>query len=303
MALRRGRGPYSWRGLPTESVFYTQLFYDIYLFFINTYLLFFNKYVFLCWQQLTLFLMATILKFLGSLKSLLLLSRVFVGIFLFVAFGSLCRLVSKTYDAASGGPEVRLVLYTTTPNLFSAAHDMNAGFEDGFAGRPPRPERGPLPALRAAAVGFELAADPHAPLLRYREPNAWKRVALVHLGAADGYLSLSWVILISAGSWLLWSLLRDVTPETPFTLANARRLRWLGLLIIGLHYAQKLEYVLVRGLVPAFHTPGLPETLNHYVRLNTENTLPGVWTGVMLAIIAVVYRRGVELSQEAELVI
>ncbi|AMJ64694.1 DUF2975 domain-containing protein [Hymenobacter sp. PAMC 26628] len=211
-------------------------------------------------------------------------------------------MIGKTYEAATGNPEVRLALNTTSPNLFSAAHDMNAGFEDGAAGRPMRPERGPLPAL-SAAVGFELAADPHTPLLRYREPNPWKRVALLHLGAADGLFSLSWLVFIGVGSWLLWHLLLDVTPETPFTRANARRLARLALLVLLLGQAQHLAYLALRALVPAFHTPGVAETLNHYVRLNTDDSLPGTWSGVMLAVIAVVYRRGVELSQEAELVI
>ncbi|OGX89170.1 hypothetical protein BEN49_09545 [Hymenobacter coccineus] len=270
---------------------------------INTFLLIFNKNVFLCWWQLTLFLMATMLKSLGSLKSFFILSRVLTGIFLFAAFGSLCGLIGKTYDSATGSPEVRLVLYTTTPNLFSAAHDMNAGFEDGFAGRPHRPERGPLPGLRASAESFELAADPNTPLLRYREPNAWKRVALLYLGAADSYLSLSWVILISVGSWLLWGLLRDVTPETPFTRANAQRLVRLVLLVLLLSQAQHLAYLALRALVPAFHAPGVADTLNHYVRLNTDDSIPNPLLGVMLAVIAIVYRRGVELSQEVELVI
>ncbi|MGI4883426.1 MAG: DUF2975 domain-containing protein [Janthinobacterium lividum] len=245
----------------------------------------------------------TRLKRLLGLKNTLLASRVYIGLMLGCAFVFSIELISKTYDVAVGAPEVRLALYTTTPNRFSAVHDINAGFEDGYHGRPHRPDRGPLPELRAGAEEFELAADPREPLLRYREPAAWKRVALLHLGAADSTLSLPWVLLLGAGSWLLWGLLRDVTPETPFTLANARRLGQLGLLVIGLNAAQELAYVLVRALVPAFTTAGLPETLNYYVRLNTENTLPGYATGVMLAIIAVVYRRGVALSQEAELVI
>ena len=238
-----------------------------------------------------------------GLKNMLLLSQVFVGMFLCVAFNSLFQLVGKTYDAVSGGPEVRLVLYTTTPNLFSTAHYMNAGFEDGFASRPPRPERGPLPALRAATTGFELAADPHAPLLRYREPSTCKRLALLYLGAADGHFSLSWIVLISVGSWLLWGLLRDVTPGTPFTHANARWLAQLALLVLLLSQAQHLAYLGLRALVPAFHAPGVAETLNQYVRLNTDDSLPSSWVGIMLAIIAAVYRCGVKLSQEAELVI
>ncbi len=239
----------------------------------------------------------------AKLKQVLVLSRMIVGAFIVFAFAVSIVLTIKTYDAATKGPEVRLLLYTTAPNLFSAAYDMNAGFDDGRRGRHLRPERGPLPALRADATGFELAADPNEPLLRYREPSAWKRVALLHLGATDDSLSLSWFILLSVGSWLLLGLSRDVTPETPFTLSNARRLSRLALLIILLSFSQNLAYLALRALVPAFHAPGFAETLNHYVRLNTGTTLPGYWSGVVLAVIAVVYRRGVELSQEAELII
>ncbi len=82
-----------------------------------------------------------------------------------------------------------------------------------------------------------------------------------------------------------------------------RRLKQLALLVLGAHFWEKAAYMLVRALVPTFRAPGLAETLNHYVRLNTENTLPNVWVGIGLVILALVYRRGVELSQEAELVI
>ena len=238
-----------------------------------------------------------------GLKSMLLLSQMFVGIFLFIAFGSLCKLVGKMYDAASGGPEVRLVLYITTPNLFPAAHDMNAGFEDGLAGRPPRPERGPYQRCEPPPRGLNWQRIHTPPLLRYREPSTYKKLALLYLGAADGYFSLSRVVPISVGSWLLWGLLRDATPETPFTHANARRLARLALLVLLLSQAQYLAYLGLRALVPAFHTPGVAETLNHYVRLNTDDNLPSLWVDVMLAINATVYRCGVELSQEAELVI
>ena len=234
---------------------------------------------------------------------LLLLSRLVVGLLLFSVFMLSIHLIGQTWDVATGGPEVRLALDATTPNLFSAAHSAKAGWEAGGNEKFQRAEWGPLPVMQVSPAGFELAANPYAPLLRYREPNAWKRLTLFYLGASDGLYSLPWLILLSVGGWLVWRLLLDVTPETPFTLANARRLGQLALLVLGLNLVQEAGYVLVRALVPAFHAPGFAETLNHYVRLSTENTLPGYATGIMLAIIAIVYRRGVELSQEAELVI
>ena len=213
-------------------------------------------------------------------------------------------LVFKSAEIATGTSEVRLALDTTSPNLFPALHNFIGGFQDGFAGKPHRPERGPLPTFRAGATGFEIVADPQSPLLRYEEPSVWKRLALLHLGASNNYLSLIWVIFFGMGSWLLRRLLQDVKPDTPFTLANAHRLRSLGLWILGpIYIGQALSYLALRALIPTFHAPGLAEPLSHYVRLNTEANLPGWEMGVMLLVIAAVYRHGVELSREAELVI
>ena len=243
------------------------------------------------------------LKHWFGLKGMLLLSRVVVGMLLFGAFVFSIQAIGRTYDIATGGPEVRLALNTFSPNLFPALHDAKAGFDEGWQGKPLREDRGPLPTLQAATTGFELAANPREPLLRYPEPTPWKRVTLFYLGASDSLFSLPWLLFLAVGSWLLWRLLLDVTPDAPFTFANARRLSQLSLLVLGLSIWEKVAYYLVRALVPTFRAPGLTEILNHYVFLNTENTLPNVWMGIVLAIIAIVYRRGVALSQEAELVI
>lgn len=238
------------------------------------------------------------------LDSLLRVSRLLVLFFKLGAFLAAFVLVFKSAEVAAGTSEVRLALNTTTPNIFPALHDFVAGMQDGFAGRPHPPERGPLSAFRAGITGFEVVADPQSPLLRYEEPNVWKRLALLHLGASSDYLSLIWVVFFGVGSWLLHRLLQDVKPGTPFTLANAHRLRSLGLWVLGpIYIGQVLSYLALRALVPAFHAPGQAEPLSHYVRLNTEASLPGWEIGLMLLIIAAVYQRGVELSREAELVI
>jgi DNA-binding Xre family transcriptional regulator len=197
------------------------------------------------------------------LKSLLLLSRLVVGLLLFSTFVFTVQLIGQTYDVATGGPEVRLTLNTFSPNLFPALHDVKAGFDDGRHGRPRRDNLGPLTALQAPATGFELAANPRESLLRYREPTPWKRVTLFYLGASDSLFSLPWLLFLGLGSWLLWRLLLDVTPDTPFTFANARRLGQLALLVLGLSVWEKVAYALVRALVPAFGASGLAETLNH----------------------------------------
>lgn len=237
-------------------------------------------------------------------SSLLVLCRVVVGLCLLFVVVFAFELLGRTWTVAQDGPvEVRLQLDTTAPNLFSAIHDFNAGAQDGFQGKPHRPQRGPLPALLPGATDFVLAADPQMPLLRYNEPSPWKRVALLQLGASDNLLSLAWIVFLIIGSWQLWRLLIDVTPATPFTLASSRRLSRLALLVLGLNLTESLSYLALRALVPVFQAPGLAEPFSHYVRLNTENFLPNSWVGIMLAVIAIVYRRGVELSREAELTI
>ena len=227
------------------------------------------------------------------------LTKILTGFFLVLASILTLSLFLKMVDAASK-PEVRLTLSTSHPTIFGAWHDTQAGFVDGLKGQR-RPERGPLPAQ--AATDFDVHADPHAQLLRYREPSEWKRMALQALGALDDSLSVAGLFFIGYGSWLLFRLLQDVTPATPFTQANARRLRKLTLLVFGLHLWHYAAYRLVWALVPAYRVAQLAQPLSHYVRLNTDDLVPGVAVGFMLLIIAAVYQRGVELSREAELVI
>lgn len=240
----------------------------------------------------------------SSLKFLFLWSRIVVGFFLLSAFAFSCQLVALTLEIPVGNnTEVRLCLDTQSPNLFSAVHEAKAGFEDGTHSRSHRPRQPPMPRMQANISDFELAADPQTPVLRYHESSPWKRLALLLLGASDNLYSLSLILFVSIGSWQLWRLLLDVTPATPFTLANSRRLAKLALLVLSLGLTQTVSYMAIRALVPIFHAPGLVEPLSHYVHLNTENTLPSYLVGIMLAVISAVYRRGVELSQEAELII
>jgi len=221
------------------------------------------------------------------------------GVFVVSAVVLTLSLFGKMVDAASQ-PEVQLALDTKRPNIFEAWHETQAGFMDGWKGRH-RPERGPLSARTAAS--FDVQANPYAQVLRYREPSEAKRMVLQALGALDDSLSVAGLLFLGYGSWLLFGLLRDVTLETPFTLANARRLRKLALLVLGLYFWQYVAYLLVWALVPAYRVAALAYPLSHYVHLNTDDLVPGPLIGIALVIIAAVYQRGGELSREAELVI
>lgn len=221
------------------------------------------------------------------------------GLFVLAATVLTFALLGKMTDAASQ-PEVQLALDTKRPNMFEAWHETQAGFKDGWKGQH-RPERGQLPPRTTAS--FDVQAYPYAQVLRYHEPSRAKRMALQALGALDDSLSVAGLLFLGYGSWLLFKLLRDVTPATPFTLANGQRLRKLALLVLGLYFWQYAAYLLVWLLVPAYRVASLAYPLSHYVRLNTESLVPGPAIGIGLAIIAAVYQRGVKLSREAELVI
>lgn len=230
-----------------------------------------------------------------------------VAFFMLAAGFAALFLLARSFDGVTGSPEVRLVLDTHYPNMFTAIHAMEAGYTAGgeadLNGSTDSSLSKNTQAVKSLTTGFALTTDPQTPVLRYHEPSVWKRLALLHLGASNDYQSLAWIVFFSVGSWLLWRLLLDVRPATPFAFANAHRLRGLGLLVLGLDLGQELAYLAVRVLVPAFRVPNLADPLSHYVQLNTETTLPGWETGFMLLIIAAVYQRGVELSREAELTI
>ena len=76
------------------------------------------------------------------------------------------------------------MLDTTTPNVFSALHDMRAGWSNGCNNRPARTAQRLQLAITSS---FEVVADPQAPLLHYHEPSAGRRLALLYLGASNEY--------------------------------------------------------------------------------------------------------------------
>ncbi|RYU78768.1 DUF2975 domain-containing protein [Hymenobacter persicinus] len=142
--------------------------------------------------------------------------------------------------------------------------------------------------------------------LVYREDNFAKRAGLNLLGVmnkAGGRSSLPLVLYSMLTGLLLYRILRGLSLESPFTEENARRIRWLGLLTIGLDVYQYVAYFYLKATIPNINVPGKLYLASQYVILDPAGKI-GAWKfGLVLLVIAAVYQRGVEMAREAELTV
>jgi hypothetical protein len=187
--------------------------------------------------------------------------------------------------------------------LEGAVDGWNASKSDALQIRRPAPFIPDSIAPHFNSAGYELLTNTNQQILRYQEPDFGKRLILLWLGASYSTQGLGAAVALSGIIWLLWQLVRGVTPAAPFTQANARRLRWIALLLLGWIVWQEIAHALLPFLLPSFTAHHLPLPLVRYVELNGDAQTPSIWLVSVLAIIALIYRRGVELQQEAELTV
>ncbi|MCB2406958.1 DUF2975 domain-containing protein [Hymenobacter lucidus] len=143
--------------------------------------------------------------------------------------------------------------------------------------------------------------------LKYIEQNRVKKLILELLGVinstAAGRDSLPLMVYSMLTGMLLYRILNEMQIESPFTEKNARRIRWLGLLMIGVDLYQYLARILLARLVPPVPMPGHNGSMAQYVLLDVGPEI-GAWKfGLVLLVIAAVYKRGVIMAQEAELTV
>ena len=163
------------------------------------------------------------------------------------------------------------------------------------------PLGGATPNERAVAAGQPATYVPRGSTggLVYRETNPAVRLLLRLMTTRPQ--PVPYVLASLLFCVLVYQILRDIRPGIPFTPANVRRLRWLGVLLIGCdvytwttnfwlsHYLATVVPAGVVGLRPAAQFGA---------------SLVSNWLiGLMLLIIAAGYQRGVELTEDAELTI
>ncbi|OUJ69194.1 hypothetical protein BXP70_26770 [Hymenobacter crusticola] len=143
--------------------------------------------------------------------------------------------------------------------------------------------------------------------LIYREPNVAKRLVLNLLGVNNSSLSrssLALALFSMLTGRMLFHMLRDLRLDTPFTELNARRIRGLALLMIGIDVYEYLALNALRILVPAFPLGDGTGTVTPYIILDPSLGGFGSWKfGLVLLVIAAIYQRGVQMAREAELTI
>jgi hypothetical protein len=175
------------------------------------------------------------------------------------------------------------------------------------------PRQGQLRASAYDSLAASRAAYPHRLVpqseklrLVYRERSYGKLLALNLLGLtnkAQGRSSVPLTLYSMLTALTLYRILHDTRLESPFTEVNARRIRWLGVLMIGIDLYQYLAYAYLRAIVPPLPLPGLGQPVTQYLVLDPATT-GGSWKfGLVLLVVAAVYQRGVVMAQEAELTV
>ena len=141
--------------------------------------------------------------------------------------------------------------------------------------------------------------------LIYHEPSSTKRLALALLGVNNsslGRASLMLLLFAMLSGRLFYHMLQDMRHDTPFTAVNARRIRWLALLVLSLDAYEWVARKALQLLVPAFHYGA--GTVTPHIILDPNLGDWGSWKfGLVLLVVAIVYKRGVEMAHEAELTI
>ncbi|MDQ2772919.1 MAG: DUF2975 domain-containing protein [Bacteroidota bacterium] len=163
------------------------------------------------------------------------------------------------------------------------------------------PEHAPNAAEQAVAAGHPAQYQPwgSSGQLIYREANPVMRVAMRLITSRPQ--SVPYVLATTLFCLLVYRILRDIRPGVPFTPANVRRLRGLGLLLIGCDvYHWTSSWWLARHLA-AVAPAGLAglQPVSPFGSSLVANWL----IGLMLLIVAAGYQRGVELAEDAELTV
>lgn len=178
---------------------------------------------------------------------------------------------------------------------------------------------------------YELAANKGGPEVGYPVrfkieeegvlPYSDEQVFAVEIARAEGELRIKdWVPwglkLYSLGVMLLGMALSlgivyflrkmaaTLKAEGPFTGENARRLRWIAILIIGLGLAERLfTWIHYRLLVSKVELAGIKMHMSRLSDLTFGMPWDFLTAGILVLLLAEVFRMGVEMQDEQKLTV
>lgn len=129
----------------------------------------------------------------------------------------------------------------------------------------------------------------------YHEPDHFSFLVPLRspIGYYDYFLSMLEVAAVLYGVWLLRAIFRSISVEEPFSDANARRIRNIGLLLIGWDVIKLINYEIFNEMAGKYFTG---TTL-------LADIGGGTLVGLLLLTLSVVYRRGVEINSENQMTI
>lgn len=154
------------------------------------------------------------------------------------------------------------------------------------------------------ALEVDGSEDPGRSILRAELRRGKEGTLRVRTTSWGLYLlsKVDWLLGIPSGVWIFWSLysfLRAVLEGTPFDAANSRRLRVVGLLLIGIPLVQQVaETSLAWTMLGPVSTDGLS-----YERGLVNLPYEGLFTGLVFLAFASIFRYGARLEEERSLTV
>lgn len=132
-----------------------------------------------------------------------------------------------------------------------------------------------------------LQAVPHKYLLHVPYHSA---LGYFHAFTALAYAASGFLII-----WFLRRIFRSISLKAPFTLTAARLIRNIAIVLIATDFVKGLEYVMFNYFAHQYFQGGKIQLL-----ISVGN---GIWLGLIILALSIVYRRGVEIYSENQLTI
>jgi hypothetical protein len=199
-------------------------------------------------------------------------SRLVGILFYLVILGCILNVVKRTYSLMKGDSNLAGIWHQD-PLSFDV---MSFGPGNSVPQFPYMYSEGKLAALRQQPDRYQL-------FVGYRSP----------IGYYDYFVSMLLTAAVLYGMWQLRNIFYSISIKEPFTASNARRIRDIGLLLIGADIVKMINYFIFHSMAKKYFIGTELVTQIGY----------GMWIGALLLALSVVYSRGVEIYSDNQLTI